>query len=80
MKYKLARQCVPADYPALWCCKRKNSEVLLAVKLNLQTLWDITAVTEYDLAQHLLLAEWLDVMEMVQTGVSHIFEKPTLWL
>lgn len=67
---------MPEDYPALLHCRRKNSEVFLAVKLNLQTLWDIVAVTEWDLAQHLLPAEWLDVIEMVQTGVSHIFEKP----
>jgi len=69
---------VPAHYPALRCCRRKSSEVLVAARLNLKILWDVTAATEWDLAQHLLLAEWLDVMEMVQAGVRHISEKPTL--
>lgn len=71
---------MPADYPALWCSRQQSSEVLLAVKPNLRTLLHVTAVTEWDLARHLLLVEWLDVMEMVQRGVSHIFEKPVLWL
>lgn len=56
-------------------------KVLLAVELNLHILWDISSVTPWSLEQHLLLAEWLCVMEMVQTGVSHISEKLTqlLW-
>lgn len=44
-----------AYYTALWCCRQKN---LNFSKLNLQTLWDVTTVTEWDSAQHLLPPEW----------------------
>lgn len=79
-EYKLVRQCVPENYPALWCCRWNNSEVLLTVELNLQILWNISSVTQWGSEQHLFPAEWLCVMEMVQTGVSPISEKLTQWL